>query len=114
MHLKTLASAATLLLTLAPLSLASAQASYPAYVFETVDSIDSDFRNMVKLTGIIQGESAPRTIQFYNSSSPTILAEITRACERFALIAMSKPGQYYLEARGGSTDGLVGCKLTHR
>ncbi|WNG23057.1 hypothetical protein F0U62_02660 [Cystobacter fuscus] len=117
MNLKTLASAATLLCTLAPLTLASAQSS-GTYVFETVDSIEAGYwSNTFKLTGILQGEAAPRTISFDTSEgmgSEQMIGFI-RVCERFALISMNKPGQYYLEVRRESGySSLTNCKLTRR
>ena len=119
MNIKTLASAATLLCTLAPLTLASAQSGTSTYVFETVDSIEADVGvSTFKLTGIIRGEATSRTISFdtWMSSGNDQLAALLRSCERFALISMNKPGQYHLEVRHDpySSFTLLGCKLTRR
>ncbi|WNG13642.1 hypothetical protein [Cystobacter fuscus] len=119
MKLKTLATAATLLCTLAPLTLASAQSSSPTFVFETVDSIENGYTyNAFKLTGILQGEATARTISFDTSSGQNNeqMVRFIRTCEHFALISMNKPGQYYLEVRGnnGYGLGLASCKLTRR
>lgn len=111
MTIKTPAATAALLFVLAPLSLATAQTSSGTYVFETVDSIDAYSSVGLRVTGILQGEATPRTVSLVASSSN--FEGLTRACERYALIAMSRPGQYYLEARRGGTY-LEGCKLTRR
>jgi hypothetical protein len=115
MMLKTFASAAALLLSLSPLSLASAQTPPDdVFVFETVDSYDLDSYIKLKVTGILQGEALPRTISFENSWDANYQQQ-ARTCERLALIAMSKPGQYYLELRRiDYRSQLVGCKLTRR
>lgn len=96
------------------------------YVFETVDSYDIyGDRREVKVTGIISGEAAPRTVTItYNavgstsSGSDEFGAKRTfERCERFALMAMSKPGQYLFELRQESSSVStlhVGCKLTRR
>jgi hypothetical protein len=117
MKLQTLVSA-TLLLALAPLSLASAQSSpQKTYVFETVDSYDTGHGGSVSLTGIVLGESAPRAIAFTSDTWYDPSIELLRSCERFSLMAMMKPGQYLLEVRAepaAPMDYLLGCRLTRR
>ena len=116
MTLKTLASAATLLLTLSPLSIASAQSSTDeVHVFETVDSYDLESNVWFRITGIIQGEAAPRTVTVSANYSGAYEQHV-RSCERMALMAMSKPGQYYFELRRSTFTPvqLNGCKLTRR
>jgi hypothetical protein len=121
MHTKTLASALTLLLSLAPLQDASAATT--TYVFEAVDSYDiGGMDNTVSITGIIQGEATPRTVTLsYEpySGSTTNYAGSKRTferCERLLLLAMAKPGQYLLEMRHEELYGseYIGCKLTRR
>lgn len=117
MTLKTLASAATLLLALSPLSIASAQSSAEeVLVFETVDSYDLESNVWLKITGILQGEATPRTIAITASYSGTAYEQHVRGCERLVLMAMSKPGQYYFELRRSTFTPiqLNGCKLTRR
>ncbi len=98
-----------LCLSLAPLALASAQTKPPIYVFTTVDSIDIQSSwNLFRLTGILQGESTPRTIEVGYSNSPNNAFE---RCERLALLAMNKPGRYLFELRQDDFADLA-CKLT--
>jgi hypothetical protein len=120
---KTLASAILLFALVSPTPVSATIVS--TYVFETVDSYDIyGDRREVKITGIISGEAAPRTVTLtYNAvgstSTPTDEFATKRTferCERFALMAMSKPGQYLLELRQESSVSTlhVGCKLTRR
>lgn len=116
MTLKTLASAATLLLTLSPLSIASAQSTTESvYLFETVDSYELKNVYWFKLTGIVSSEAAPRTVESKANVSENYF-QYLRACERMVLMAMSKPGQYYFELRhsGSSIPQVTGCKLVRR
>ncbi|MFL5353537.1 hypothetical protein [Archangium sp.] len=118
MTFKTLASA-TLLFTLAPLTLASAQSStyLETVVFEAVDSYASaDGR--LSVTGIVTGEATPRTLAVdINYSFPGHI-ELGRSCERLTLMAMTKPGQYLLQVSyynyGASDHPLSTCRLTRR
>ncbi|XXF77091.1 hypothetical protein P2318_29160 [Myxococcaceae bacterium GXIMD 01537] len=60
-----------LLATLAPLALASAQSETPVtYVFTAVDGIELvgdkyGVSPVVRVTGLIQGEQAPRTVEVW-------------------------------------------------
>jgi len=108
---------AALALTLAPLpTLAQAQTTV---TFEAVDSINLGFDlgpdktvYGIEVTGIVQGETAPRTILFHMSPSYYLYEYIGRACERQALMAMSKPGQYHLQVRTTLVPNeLSGCSL---
>ncbi|QRK10356.1 hypothetical protein JQX13_09830 [Archangium violaceum] len=112
MNLKALISSAALLLTLSPLPFASAQSDTTVYVFETVDSFEMESASTAKITGILQGEATPRTITAYDQYGSYDNYQRARICERFALISMSKPGQYYFEVKSGTRS--LGCKLTRR
>ncbi len=90
------------------------------YLFETVDSFDVRGTGVptVVVTGVLQGQQEPTTLAFrYNvtvSSSSENMRTFER-CERMALLAMSKPGQYLLELRQDVAVAYsyhVGCKLT--
>ncbi|MBF5045661.1 hypothetical protein FGE12_24860 [Aggregicoccus sp. 17bor-14] len=92
-----------------------------AYVFETVDSYEvKGWPNRVVVTGLQVGASDPTTISFPYYTSNATSTETARSferCDRFALIAMNKPGQFLLEVRtegSSSSFPFVACKLTRR
>ncbi|MCY1019946.1 hypothetical protein [Pyxidicoccus sp. MSG2] len=102
-------------LGLAPSALAAEtpQSNKP-YIFETVDSYVVVNERRVEVTGILQGESAPRTFAFSANaiSNPHLL--FTR-CDRMALLAMSKPGLYSFEMVQGADSYIAPtCRLTRR
>jgi hypothetical protein len=86
-------------------------APMPAYsgkVFATVDAVSIESSNRVVVTGIVQGETAPTTWYVSKDSDTFGFAE---NCQRVALLAMAKPGQYLLEIKQPSYNTPV-CKLT--
>jgi hypothetical protein len=116
MTLKPLASAATLLLALSPLSIASAQSTTDnVFLFETVDSYELKTVYWLKITGIVSGEATPHTLEL-RANNGDAYNQYLRACERMAFMAMNKPGQYYFELRHSnlSTPHVTGCKLVRR
>ncbi len=98
-----------------PLSLAFAEVQ-ATYVFTTVDSYDIKGDSYeVQVRGIVQGESAPRTVSL--TYYPAEGHYTFERCERMVLLAMSRPGQYFLELRQEghpSTGQFIACKLTRR
>ncbi|NMO22015.1 hypothetical protein HPC49_37915 [Pyxidicoccus fallax] len=83
------------------------------YVFQTVDSYNVVNHIEVEVTGILQGESAPRTVSFwYNLGNIDSAGHLTR-CDRMALLAMNKPGLYLLEMTQTNTS-VARCRLTRR
>ncbi|QAT88164.1 hypothetical protein EJ065_6638 [Corallococcus coralloides] len=81
-------------LTLAPASAFAEpeDATYGvAYVFTSVDSYTTGTNHFV-VTGVLQGESAPRTIRFgaYTSGFPD-----AERCDRLALLTMTRPGRFH-------------------
>ena len=79
------------------------------HVYATVDAVETSNRNFT-ITGIRVGDSAATTQTFDAGSSDYGAAE---RCERFAVLAMSKPGKYELTV---TTNGSWGanCKLALR
>ncbi|WNG61866.1 hypothetical protein F0U59_49525 [Archangium gephyra] len=124
MTLKTIPSAILLCALVSPTPVSATIVS--TYVFETVDSYDIyGDRREVKITGILSGNPEPSTITLtYNAVASSAngsdefgVKRTFERCERFALMAMSKPGQYLLEMRQETSSGAfthVGCKLTRR
>ena len=85
--------------------------AYNAKIFTAVDTVSVQ-NTTVLVTGIVQGEAAPSTwaVRAYSSTEATAWAAI---CQRSALLAMSKPGQYLLEIQYlSSTYGGSVCKLS--
>lgn len=82
-------------------------------LFDTVDTVElnNDSGTVVNLliTGILAGQSSPvtRTFIFSVSSGASALQ-----CERFAIIAMSKPGKYQFAV--GTLGSVGACKLILR
>lgn len=84
--------------------------------FVTVDAVQVDY-SYLTVSGIRQGDGAASDwrFTFYIPSSPTepgrAVAQI-QSCERMALLAMAKPGQYLLEVvMPASSYGEPSCKL---
>jgi hypothetical protein len=90
------------------------------YVFETVDSYDvQGLYPRVTVQGVQQGQAAASSVTFGYSIYSGSTADHPRSferCERLALLAMNKPGQYLLEVRQEAFGSQlhVGCRLTRR
>lgn len=88
------------------------QANVP-YVFVTVDSYTIWQLTNIQVTGLLLGESTPRTLTFYLGGSTTIdPSQHLSRCDRMALLAMSKPGAYRFELVKGQTTNDLTCRLT--
>ncbi len=91
---------------------AAAQSSASPYVFVTVDSVKAE-ASRLWITGILQGEAAPvqKYVMFSSASYGDAVAQVA-ACERKALMAMAKPGQYLLAVHDGGSFRVTTCTLT--
>lgn len=101
------------------LAIAASMAAGPAmaagtpFSFDTVDAVEildgtASTGQVIKITGIQTGQSAPGTFQF---SFGTKVDAATR-CERMASIAMAKPGKFRFLIHGiVNFNPEVGCKL---
>lgn len=102
--------AALLLLTLLPLS--AAEAAPLTYVFATVDRYVVDpLSAKAQVTGLLVGETTPRTIVITGYSSDTDVQNRFMRCERLALLAMNSPGRFRFELGGLYGESLT-CALT--
>jgi hypothetical protein len=84
-------------------------------VFDTVDTVEiNNENNSVNLvvTGILTGGGVPRTMSFAFLNTQALAAAAALRCERFAVIAMSKPGKYQFAV--GVSGSLGACKLILR
>jgi hypothetical protein len=90
---------------------ATAQTTLPTYTFVTVDEVQT-YARTVRVTGILQGEASPTTTEI--SFGYVILTDVDQvaACERKALLAMAKPGQYLLKLQPGNYSFVPRCTLT--
>jgi hypothetical protein len=91
---RTVLAAALAVLLLGAARDATAQTTVTVYVFTTVDAVKSSVDRLY-ITGILEGTSTPatRAIQVAYSQYYSHLEN----CERLAMLAMTKPGQYVLE-----------------
>jgi hypothetical protein len=91
---------------------AQAQTAVPRHVFVAVDALEMK-ANVFTVTGVIDGESEPRTVTFtFSSSSTSSERDDVSACQRLALLAMTRPGQFRFEVAGGTTYyQYPACKL---
>jgi|GEM_PF-3396517 len=120
MHPSRVLRAAALLLasvTLAPSALA-AETPEPnvPYVFVTVDSYSITGASSIEVTGILQGENTPRTLEFELPaySTPLEAGQHASRCDRMALLLMNKPGAWLLELTYKGQWAMGSCKLTRR
>ncbi len=65
------------------------------YTFVTVDAVSAR-GNYLYVTGILESEAAPveRYVTFPTTTSPY---DMQASCQRMALLAMERPGQYKLQ-----------------
>jgi hypothetical protein len=73
---------------------------------DAIESSSSAGSPLIKVTGILVGETAPTTVTFQTGTA----ADMTTRCERLGLLAMAKPGRY-LFAIGGPSTTPATCKL---
>jgi hypothetical protein len=107
--------AATLAVSLASTTPASADIAANANVYDTVDAVQSGPSDReITVTGIIAGQSTATILTYRlraNVASNTT-EDVPARCDRWALLAMAKPGKYQFATVG--TPGFFDCKLTVR
>lgn len=67
-------------------------AAYPVDIrYDTIDAVEAAGATAITVTGIISGDGSPSTRTYgLLFSTP----DISSRCERFALLAISKPGKF--------------------
>lgn len=86
-------------------SVARAQTTW--FAFTTVDAVNME-TNRMSVTGVLEGAAAASTATFYfTSGAPDLLQN----CQKLALLAMTKPGQYLLKINPGVSYGYPQCTL---
>ena len=81
----------------APVAVAEDAPRGRPYVFATVDDYSIRLDGRIDVTGVLQGEAAPRTVTFrivLSHGEQENLQTLAGRCDRMALLAMSKPGAY--------------------
>ena len=99
-----------LLLSTAP---ASADEASVGHVYDTVDRVESG-PDRITITGIIAGQSAPTTLTYFVDAHGA--GDPAGRCDRYALLAMSRPGKYQFGTVLFGTFGLTTftCSLATR
>lgn len=85
----------------------------PVVTFTTVDAVEAQSSKLV-ITGVKEGETAATTQQFLICSTPSTdvrCAALIENCDRLALLAMTKPGQYLLKIAPGNSIYYATCRL---
>ncbi len=95
---------------------ARAQSADRVTVFAAVDSFAYDpHSSLITMTGVVQGDaSASEKLFYYRGLDQNDVEALLRlqSCERMALLAMAKPGQYQFQITVPVTYAYVTCKLT--
>jgi hypothetical protein len=115
--LRALTLLATLALAPAALAAGETPTTGTPYVFVTVDDYTIESAYAVDITGILQGESTPRTLRFTFYSSVVDYSQHQSRCDRMVLLAMTRPGRYLLQMTQGAEDSSgtnARCKLTRK
>jgi type IV secretory pathway VirB2 component (pilin) len=94
-----------------------ASADFPdvGQVYDTVDAVQSGpFDKSITITGVIVGQSTATTSTYQLRFSSTPSEDVAARCDRFALLAMAKPGKYQFATIAVSARPEFDCKLTTR
>ncbi len=90
-------SAAALAVLLSAGAALAQQYSGTLAVFTTVDAVKSEYMKLT-ITGVKEGDAVASDYAVsFSSSSPASNQALFEACERKAMLAMTKPGAYRLE-----------------
>lgn len=83
------------------------------FVFETVDEFERQGDRLI-VRGILQGQTEGTELVLRWLTQPT---ELTASCERMALMAMARPGRYFLRVTTdtrGNVEVFEYCRLLRR
>lgn len=104
--------AAILATSLVSTTPASADFPFVGQVYDTVDAVQSD-AGLITITGIVVGQSTATTSSYGIVAISSSEDGVAR-CDRFALLAMAKPGKYQFATVGPGINDRFVCKLTLR
>ncbi len=65
------------------------------YVFSTVDEV-GQLNLAFTVVGLLQGEATPTTLSATTVNTGSAVDLVATQCQRYALLAQAKPGQYQL------------------
>ncbi|MCE9673638.1 hypothetical protein LY474_38125 [Myxococcus stipitatus] len=87
------------------------------YLFETVDDVVVRY-NRLDVTGVLRGETVPRsfTFSYYAGTTSGDSINLASRCDRLALLAMARPGVFLLEMvhNGSNLSSPSSCRLIRR
>jgi len=109
--------AATLAISLVSTTPANADIAGSGHAYDTVDAVQSGpNERQITITGIIVGQSTATTMtyQLRGTISTTPTEDLTARCDRFALLAMAKPGKYQFATIRAASSNTYDCVLTTR
>src|SRR4051812_12494608 len=81
------------------------------HVYDTVDEVQSGpIERQITITGIIAGQSTATTLSYSlrTNTSSVATEDLTARCDRFALLAMAKPGKYQFAMTQQSGPSVLG------
>lgn len=88
----------------------------PTWVFTAIDAVRHPSESSLYITGVQEGAQGPGEVylESYCPSAGICFEESLNACERYAILMMTRPGQFKLEVwkRLGSTSPPAYCRLT--
>jgi hypothetical protein len=106
--------AATLATSLVSTTPAIADFPFVGQVYDTVDAVQSD-TSLITITGVVVGQSTATTSSYQLDGTSSSSSEDGAArCDRFALLAMAKPGKYRFATVGPDRNSRFVCKLNLR
>jgi hypothetical protein len=81
--------------------------------YDTVDGIEASGSTVIVITGVVVGQGASTTIRYGISISGA--SDYLARCEKFAMLAMSKPGKFqFAVVQADSFGDRFNCRLIAR
>jgi hypothetical protein len=106
-----LRSLTILAVALTPAAVAMADFPPTGQVYDTVDAIQSS-PSLITVTGIVAGQSAPTTSSYVVATGG--VGDPIARCDRFALLAISKPGKFRFATVSSASGNHFDCQLITR
>lgn len=97
-----------LAVVVAAVAVATGAQTVTKLVYTTVDAVKMDYQAIL-ITGVQEGATTATTASVYCSS--TSCSDQLEKCQKLALLAMTKPGQYVFEIEKYSSQTFDRCTL---